>query len=315
MSSNRRLRLALAAAAVIAAGVLATLLAAPGTTPARSSDPHADPHLSASRRARLLNATAAAATSASPAALVAEGRRLFRDNRVARQGESCQSCHTEGGENSAVGTIAHPLSAADFTGPREPPTLWDAARTAPYGWTGTTPTLRNMVVKTIVGHFVTGGSQPADVTGRQAAALLAYIGTLRAPRTTFDDGTLSASAQRGLRLFQTKGGCTACHGGPDFTDNLEHATCVPQAVPGANDPGATLAGMFVCPQQAGDPVRPGAFNTPQLRGLSGSAPYMHNGSMKTLRDVVNFYNTNSSVSPLRLTPGEIDDLVAFLASL
>ncbi len=42
---------------------------------------------------------------------------------------------------------------------------------------------------------------------------------------------------------------------------------------------------------------------------------MHNGSLKTLRDVVNFYNTNSSVSPLRLTPAEIDDLVAFLASL
>lgn len=312
--SSRRARTLLVAALVAVAGIAATLLGQAGTTSPRTDDPHADPGLSRAQRARLLNATAAAAASASPAALVSEGRGLFRNNRIARQGESCQSCHTEGGENSALGAVQHPLSPTDFSGRREPPVLWGAARTAPYLWVGTVPTLRDIVIGTIHGHFIDGATQPDAVTGRQAAAIVAYVSTLRAPRTSFDDGTLSPAAQRGLRLFQTKGGCTACHGGPDFTDTLMHATCVPQS-PGGTDPGRTVPGMFLCPQQPGDQVRPGAFDTPTLRGLSGSAPYMHNGSLATLRDVVNFYDRNSSISPRRFTPQEVDDLVAFLASL
>ncbi len=232
--SQRRVRVAILAAAVVAAGLLATLLATAGTAPPRSGDPHADPHLSAAQRTRLLNATAAAAASGSQAALIAQGRSLFRSNRVAKQGESCQGCHTEGGANAGLGTTPHPRFDGDFTGPRDPPTLWDVAHTAPYFWTGSRRTLREAVLDTIVTHFTDGAAQPADVTGRQAAALVAYVSTLRAPRTSFDDGTLSAAAQRGLRLFQTKGGCSGCHGGPDFTDNLEQATCVPQA------PGPTI---------------------------------------------------------------------------
>jgi cytochrome c peroxidase len=308
-----RLRLLLLAAVVVAGGLLVMNLADGGTSSA-ATDPHAKPDVSAAQMKQVLNATSAA-SSAPQAELVAKGRALFRSSTVAKDGESCQSCHTEGTANAGLGTTPHPVAgnANDFTGPRDPPNLVNVARTSPYFWTGTETTLTQTVVDTILNHFVDGKSQPASVTGDQAAAMVAYLQQLRSPRTSFDDGTMSPAAERGLRLFQTKGGCIACHGGPDFTDNRFHATCVPQ-MPGANDPGATVPAMFDC-TTIGAPPGLGAFNTPQLRDLVDSAPYMHNGRFATLKQVVQFYNDSSSISPLRLTPPEIDDLVAFLSSL
>jgi cytochrome c peroxidase len=59
----------------------------------------------------------------------------------------------------------------------------------------------------------------------------------------------------------------------------------------------------------------GGFNTPQLRDLAATGPFMHNGVIKTLADVATFYDTQSSIAPLRLTQAEKDDLVAFMQSL
>ncbi|MEA2249873.1 MAG: cytochrome c peroxidase [Solirubrobacteraceae bacterium] len=308
-----RLRLLLIAAIVVAGGLLATTLANNGTS-AAATDPHGKPNVSPATMARVLNATAAAST-APQAELIANGRTLFRSSSVAKSGESCQSCHSEGTANAGLGTTPHPVAGnvGDFTGPRDPPNLVNVARTSPYFWTGTETTLTQTVIDTILNHFTDGKTQPAAKTGQQAAAMVAYVKQLRSPRTSFDDGTMSLAAERGLRLFQTKGGCIACHGGPDFTDNRFHATCVSQ-MPGANDPGATVPGMFDC-TTIGAPPGLGAFNTPQLRDVVDSAPYMHNGRLTTLTDVVNFYNSSSSISPLRLTPAEVKDLVAFLSSL
>ncbi|HEY3189262.1 MAG TPA: hypothetical protein VGJ70_17385, partial [Solirubrobacteraceae bacterium] len=194
-----------------------------------------------------------------------------------------------------------PQFAGDFTGLRDPPSLLGVDRTAPYFWDGSKPTLQRTVVDTILNHFKDGRDQPAETTGEQAAAIVAYLSTLRAPRTAFDSGTLSTSAQRGLRVFQTKGACTACHGGPDFTDNRLHETLVPQRRPGDTDTGAA------------SPAR--SFNTPMLRDVRNSAPYMHNGVFESLREVVEFYDQRSSVAPLHLTDQEVDDLVAFLNEL
>ena len=325
-----RARLLLVAVVVVAGGLLATTLANRGSAPPASSDPHADPHLSRAETARILNATSAADASTPAAELVADGRALFRDPSVARNGESCQSCHTEATANtkpdaegavSGLGTTPHTQTGSgkptsgDFTGPRDAPNLVNAGRTAPYFWTGSRATLREAVIDTIKTHFKDGASQDDATTARQAAALVAYIEQLRAPRTAFDEGTMSAAAERGLRLFQTKGGCIACHGGPDFTDNRLHATCVPQAGAGDNDPGATVPGMFDCTKAPMGQAGLGAFNTPQLRDLAATAPYMHNGAFTTLEQVVEFYNEHSSIAPLGLTQDEIDDLVAFLKSL
>ena len=57
------------------------------------------------------------------------------------------------------------------------------------------------------------------------------------------------------------------------------------------------------------------INTPQLRDLANTAPYMHNGAFKTLTEVVQFYNRQSTLAPLNLTDAEVSDLVAYLESL
>ena len=135
---------------------------------------------------------------------------------------------------------------------------------------------------------------------RKTAALVAYMSTLDAPLTAYDRGRMSAAALRGQQIFDGKGGCAGCHGGPLFTDNRLHVTGVPQA-PGANDPGAT---------------RPaGAFSTQQLRDLRNTAPYMHNGTIPTLRDVIEFYENGSTVPGIDLTDSETDDLIEYLESL
>lgn len=272
--------------------------AAPTRTATRS-DPHGAT-LSKKEMANLLDAVGTVERSKSNAELVAEGQRLFQDTSLARDGESCQSCHTSGGANPSLGTIPHPQGPGDFTGRRDPPVLWGAGQTAPYFWVGNVPTLEGAVTGTIKGHFKAGATQPATKTAEQAAAIVAYINSLEPPITSFDTGTMSPAALRGEALFRGAADCIACHAGPLFTDNRLHNTNVPQ-LPGGTDPGA--------------PLPAGAINTPTLRDVKNSGPYMHNGVFTTLDQVVRFYNAQSSVAPLGLTDAQIGDLVAYLDAL
>jgi cytochrome c peroxidase len=194
----------------------------------------------------------------------------------------------------------HPQFKGDFTGPRDPPALWGVAETDPYFWDASTANLNDAVAKTILGHFIDGATQADAVTARQTSAIVAYLNTLDPPASPFSEGTMSPSALRGEALFQGKAGCVSCHRGPLFTDNLLHDTAVPQ-VKGGTDPGA--------------PNPPRSFNTPQLRDVRNTAPYMHNGVFSTLRQVVDFYDTNQLLGPLKLTEQEKLDLVAYLEAL
>jgi cytochrome c peroxidase len=281
--------------------VLVPVALRPGDTSTVSrSDPHRATTLSRSQMARLLDAVATVARSKSKAELVAEGQQLFRSASVAKDGESCQGCHTNGGANPDLGTVPHPQGPGDFTGRRDPPSLWGVSQTAPYFWVGNVPTLEGTVTATINAHFRTGTSQPTAKTAEQAAAIVAYLDTIEPPITPFDTGTMSPAAVRGEALFRGKADCIACHAGPLFTDNRLHNTNVPQ-LPGATDPGA--------------PIPVGAFNTPTLRDARNTGPYMHNGVFTTLDQVVRFYNSQSSVAPLGLTDAEVGDLVAYLDAL
>jgi len=244
---------------------------------------------------RVLDAADAIDTTTPNAELVAEGKHLFRDPALSQDGISCQSCHTEGGANADLGTQQHPLSAGDFAGPRDPPSLWGVGDTAPYLWTGSTPSLEELMARDIRNFFKDG-----NPTAERVAALAAYLRSLEPPVSPFDLGTMSSAALRGQRLFQGKAGCISCHNGPLLTDNRLHNTLVPQAR-GANDPGA--------------PNPPHSFNTPQLRDVVNTAPYMHNGVFTTLRQVVEFYDKTASTAPLNLTDQEISDLIAYLQSL
>jgi cytochrome c peroxidase len=196
-------------------------------------------------------------------------------------------------------------------------------------------------------------------------ALAAFQETLVSGRSPFDDfrdalsrGDLSSmkeypeAARRGLRIFVGRGNCSACHFGPNFTNGEFHDTGVPFFVKGVVDPGRhggirkleanplnLLSEYNDEPRYDG---RPGAsavktrqaahehrnfgeFRVPTLRNVALTAPYMHNGSLATLADVVRHY---SEVSPdrlhadgtplvraLHLSEAESADLVVFLETL
>jgi cytochrome c peroxidase len=337
MHGHRILRWTAPVAGVVLLGLLVTLLSRERPLPVSVDTRHGTVRLAEGDGARILRAAEAVSAQATQDELVARGRTLFRSAAMGKDGETCQTCHAEGAASPLLGTIGHPRASGDFTGPRDPPALWSVARTAPYFWDGSVATLREAAIRPVLDHFKAfpdRGCTQADAAakdaclaraGEFAAAIAAFLEQLDPPVSAFDQGTLSAAARRGEGLFQGKGGCFACHGGPQFTDNLVHNTGAPQVSmgPGASSddngagPPPLPPGCRVTPLPEGcEPMPPGPFiNTPQLRDVANTAPYFHNGRFKTLREVVDFYNSQSLLSPLHLTPAEVSDIVAFLEGL
>ena len=138
-----------------------------------------------------------------------------------------------------------------------------------------------------------------------------------------DRTALSSAAQRGLEVFRNpaKGNCAVCHSIQRdfalFTDNQFHNLGTGLDAEGE----LTDLGLYKTTHRDGDQ---GAFRTPSLRNVAQTAPYMHDGSLKTLKDVIDFYvgggSSNPYLDPLikpltHLTKQERADLVAFLESL
>lgn len=130
-----------------------------------------------------------------------------------------------------------------------------------------------------------------------------------------DAHAISASAKRGRELFfGNKAGCTACHVGANFTDEKYHNLGV-----GMNAKEPDL-GRYAITKDDKDK---GAFKTPTVRNVTLSAPYMHDGSHKTLEEVVEWYDKGGHPNPhlsdkikqLKLTKEEKADLVAFMQAL
>lgn len=125
---------------------------------------------------------------------------------------------------------------------------------------------------------------------------------------------MSEEAVRGAELFFGKAGCTACHVGANFTDELYHNLGV-----GMDAPEPDL-GRYVV---TGEEKDKGAFKTPTVRNVEQTAPYMHDGSQKTLEEVVEWYDKgghpnpwlDQKIKPLNLTEQEKADLVAFMKAL
>lgn len=159
-----------------------------------------------------------------------------------------------------------------------------------------------------------------------AKAIAAYERTLETSDTDFDkyisgDDTtlLSASAKRGLTIFNTKGKCFDCHFGVDFTGNDRFKNIGLYNGKELNDEGRKKI--------SGKHEDLGAFKVPGLRNIAQTAPYMHNGMHKTLREVIDYYdepdkfiqnsiNRDTLLSkPLGLTETEKKDLENFLLSL
>jgi mono/diheme cytochrome c family protein len=143
---------------------------------------------------------------------------------------------------------------------------------------------------------------PDDLVSAKLPALQAYQLSLEAPKpaaTTFD----AAAAARGQVLFGGKGGCATCHSGDRFTDANERLHQPSEEVSEPEPNGAPSYASRTATK---------LYRTAPLRGVALHAPYFHNGSAKTLADVVNVYNTRKS---LGLTAAEVSDLVEYLKSL
>ncbi len=125
-----------------------------------------------------------------------------------------------------------------------------------------------------------------------------------------DSNALIPEARRGYALYVGRGNCIACHDGPNFTDYGFHNIGVD------SDDKGRGAKLKIKAMQ-------GAFKTPGLRNAMLTAPYMHDGSLGTLEDVIRFYNRggdrkeniSKEIKPLNMSDQEIWDLVAFLSSL
>jgi len=191
-------------------------------------------------------------------------------------------------------------------------------------------------------------------------ALAAFQETLVSGRSPFDDFRDALShgdflsikkypeaAQRGLRIFIGRGNCGACHVGPTFSNGEFHDTGVPFFVAGGVDAGRhsgirklqanplNLLGRYNDDRSGVSAIKTrqvahehrnfGEFKVPGLRNVARTAPYMHNGSLATLADVVRHYSEinpdrlhsdgEAILRPLRLSAAESADLVAFLESL
>ncbi|MBC7541237.1 MAG: c-type cytochrome, partial [Candidatus Sericytochromatia bacterium] len=124
---------------------------------------------------------------------------------------------------------------------------------------------------------------------------------------------LNSSERAGYFVFRTKG-CIACHDGADMRDNSFHNVGV------GTDKATPDVGRMKVTGAATDWA---SFKTPTLRNVADTAPYMHDGSLTTLRDVVDFYdkggianrNLDSNVVPLHLEEWQKQDLVSFLSRM
>ena len=130
-----------------------------------------------------------------------------------------------------------------------------------------------------------------------------------------DREALTQLEQTGLRVFRGRGRCTSCHLGPTFTDERFHNTGISWIDGKLLDPGRFAV--------TGEEDDRGAFKTPTLREITHTAPYMHDGSLATLEEVIAFYDRGGTpnphldpqIRPLHLTVEEKAALLAFLKAL
>jgi cytochrome c peroxidase len=154
-----------------------------------------------------------------------------------------------------------------------------------------------------------------------ARALATFVRTQLSGNSRFDRfltgnvAALRAVERRGLNVFSGRARCARCHAGPLLSDESFHNTGVAWKEARFADPGRAAV--------TGSDRDRGAFKTPSLREVARTAPYMHDGSMARLADVIEFYaaggrpnpNLDPDIRPLNLTADDKAALLAFLRSL
>ena len=266
------------------------------------------------------------------------GKMLFFDPRLSSSGNmSCSSCHQpsfgwETAAKVAIGVRNIPLDRA------APPTL-NLAWSRQLFWDGRAQTLEQQAAGPITNHLEMNASLELVVerlggvnyyqswfnrlfSGGLSAqnilsAIAMYERTIVSGLSDFDlwirgdDEAISASAKRGFVLFNTKAKCASCHSGWNFTDNQFH------------DIGLNTSDFGRFKIDASRETNRYAFKTPTLRDIASRAPYMHDGSLNDLEEVMDHYagggidrpSRSAEVAPLSQTDEERADIIAFLKTL
>lgn len=285
------------------------------------------------------------------------GRWLFFDTRLSADGSiACASCHRP--DHAFSGPTSVSIGIDGRRGTRKAPSLVNlAARTVlpdipadteqTFFWDGRASSLEDQVLVPIADRNEMGLDHQAMVDRlsaiagyapyfreafgtegidreRVAIALSDYVRTRMSGNAPYDRwsyagdrGAMSEQAKRGSEIFFFNGNCATCHAGFNFSDGRFHSLGIGWDAAAQS---FTDVGRFAVSHELRDR---GAFKTPGLRDVSKHAPYMHDGSLATLRDVVDFYNRgglpgtpkSGRIRPLKLPPPDVDALVAFLQGL
>lgn len=288
------------------------------------------------------------------------GRYLFWEKDLSRNNTvSCGSCHFPEGsfaDNSAVS-----VGLYGETGNRSSMPLINMAWSTSFFWDGRAATLEEQIIEPVINPiemdmtwaeaveriegdslyqalFTAAYGTPCVDSLRMSHAMAHFIRTMISANSKFDkaryygQGQLTLSEIRGMELFMAEGGdpetvpggqgggdCFHCHGGSLtlFTDNLFHNNGLDSVI--TDDLGREEFTGFVYDR--------GLFRTPTLRNIALTAPYMHDGRLLSLEEVMEHYNSGGHDSPtldplmkfpgegLGLSPQDVDDLINFMESL
>src|SRR6266850_5544736 len=271
---------------------------------------------------------------------VALGRELFFDERLSGDGSrSCYSCHVC--EKGFTDGLPKAIGAFNKQLPRSSPTLWNVGYYKEFYWDGRSPSLEKQAMAAW-----TGGNQGAkadeivvklnalqgyraqfqNVFGSDATpdnvvkAIASFERTIISGSTAWDrwkagDTTaINQSAWRGWNIFQAIK-CNNCHDGVLFTDQQYHNVGI------GMDQKEPDVGRF---KVTNKPEDMGAFKTPTLRDIAKSAPYFHDGSVKTLEEAVdlmlaggkpNEHLDKKNLEKHNILPEQREDLLNFLRAL
>lgn len=270
------------------------------------------------------------------------GKLLYFDTRLSKDNTvSCATCHSPKfayGDGLPVST-----GIKGQKGGRSAPTVINRAYSLAQFWDGRAATLEEQAKGPIQNPIEMGETHEAvvgklkaiagyramfkrvfgteDLTiDHVAKAIATFERTVLSGNAPYDryragnKAAMTADQVRGMDVYLNKAKCDQCHEGINFTSNAYHNVGVGIDKPNPDE------GRFVVTK---NPADWGAFKTPTLRDIERTAPYMHDGSLKTLEEVVDFYNKGGTpnknldekIVPLKLSDQEKKDLVAFMKAL
>lgn len=278
------------------------------------------------------------------------GRKLFFDPILSTDGTvSCASCHQPKHGFASPDPVA--IGIGGRKGTRNAPSVLNRVFGKRFSWDGRDESLEQQMLGPLESELELGGNvelvianlrknetyvksfhsvfgdgktkSPVDAvtTENLAKAIACFERTLTTGNSKVDRfraseyEALPKTARQGLWIFESRAGCWKCHSGSNLTDEEFHNTGVEHGKENRDH------GRF---DHTKDDKHKFQYKTPSLRDVEHTAPYMHDGSIKTLREVVEFYNKGGApndptldekMRPLNLTEQEIDFLVDYLKAL